>query len=311
MTSATIPHDPNEIYRQTQSRIYSLQETILDSTKDVRGNHDSTGKAANMLDDHLKFDALMAEKTLKKTNEYYTNSIIPLLKLNEEIYKNKVLSNIGTLQYHPTKTGKFSRSRHNTDEKLLLEPPSLLYYNQVYERNMPPPFLPALGLNHIHSLLTVHVLYEQLYDLFNESTSPRVNNNEIWGSDIYTDDSDPLLALKHCGFSIPNNKNKDRSYKHPSSGSNNEFRRTPANLENPDNVKGESYISTSKKFDLDITILYLQPLRYYPPMYRNGIWSRSWGEMSQFALEMDDEYCAPHDGLSFGIYELVIKPRDG
>ena len=103
---------------------------------------------------------------------------------------------------------------------------------------------------------------------------------------------DPILALRHCGFQIDPKLTQGKV-------------RTPGNLQNTDNVHGGLPTEDGAVFDLDLTIILLQNLQYYPSTSRFGLSSRKWG-----SLPTESENCSPHDGLSFGIYEIAIVKRN-
>ena len=107
------------------------------------------------------------------------------------------------------------------------------------------------------------------------------------------------------------------------------MRRTPVNQTNKDNVVGEIPKDEHglKPFDLDVDILLLPRLQQYFSVKRYGITSRHWGKLTT-PLKVDaytvhlrmsmhvslEENIYPietmaHDGLSYGIHKIVIKPR--
>ena len=111
----------------------------------------------------------------------------------------------------------------------------------------------------------------------------RATHAQLWGTDIYTDDSDPLLALQHVGFF-------DRSNFYDLK------KLTPANLSNFNDVIGDDGDGKVSEYDLEVTVLLLDTLGGYIGTDRFGICSRDWYGV------------APHDGLSFGIYQIEVKP---
>ena len=133
------------------------------------------------------------------------------------------------------------------------------------------------------------ITYEDVQASLDNLESPRARNNEIWGCDIYSDDSDPILVLRHCGFK-------------PVASPGNSFpklRRTPANMANQDSVIGNLPLLTGTPFDLEVELLLLPTLQKYPSVKRFGITSREWGS----------EDTVLHDGISYGIYSIAIKQR--
>ena len=201
-------------------------------------------------------------------------------------------------------------------------------------RVLPVPFLPEFPEESANSIITISIKYEDLMKSFNDSGDcPRTFNNEIWGCDVYTDDTDPILALRHCGFTCldpppltPTHFKGKASHK-PSTPA--PLRRTPVNQTNKDNVVGEIPKDEHglKPFDLDVDILLLPRLQQYFSVKRYGITSRHWGKLTT-PLKVDaytvhlrmsmhvslEENIYPietmaHDGLSYGIHKIVIKPR--
>lgn len=261
--------DLNEAYRQTQSQIYGLQETILNSTRKGSGNKDD--------------QSLRSENTNKiaQRNRGETDGTVVsskhVLEYVQKKYGSVPANNLGTLCYHPYKEGEFEDGQRKTHATISFP------YN-LFELSMPQSFLPGFGEDKIHSLITVKVLYDELLNSFQNVDCPRTLNNEIWGCQIYTDDSDPLLVLRHCGLSISDY---------------NGMHRTPANLQNDDNVEG-TIPPKGTPFDLEITLLLLPSLQSYPSVKQYGITSRQWGVDTPI----------PHDGLSYGIYGIRIIARD-
>lgn len=112
----------------------------------------------------------------------------------------------------------------------------------------------------------------------------------LWGSGIYSDDSDPVAAAVHSGFI---------------KGAWSEWVDT-ALLEqvikeqNPSiDVKGnvpESPVEPPEGMDLHITLLVLPQLEKYGECVRYGIKSRAWPEQAKDA---------PHDGVSFMVWDCA------
>lgn len=256
-------YDLNEEYRRTQSQIYGLQETILNSAKNANGS----GKSRTAIDPH-RWASREPQNTVVNSDN--------VLEYVKRKYGSAPSNVFATLVYHPYRSG----------EPLTQEPPAVpAEIQDSFGLAMPRPFLPGFSEEHINQLVTIQVSYESLRDSFNvTSSSPRAQNNEIWGCDVYTDDSDPLLVLKHCGLSIA-----DFNGEH----------RTPANAENRDNVQG-TVPPIDTPFDLEVDIILLPLLQDYPSLKRFDVHSRAWG--------IDPR--TPHDGLSYGIHAIRITPRD-
>lgn len=256
-------YDVDQEYRRTQSQIYSLQETILNSAKNANGG----GKTRTAVNEQrwISNDRKSAQVDSSQLLEYVKTK-----------YGSAPSGVLATLTYHACRTGEPVGKEQPA-------PPAAPVKDLVM-LTMPRPFLPGFSENHINQLVTIQVQYEDLRNSYAGNNSPRAQNNEIWGCDIYTDDSDPLLVLRHCGLSISDY---------------NGIHRTPANSENRDNVTG-IVPPTGTPFDLEMDILLLPLLQSYASVKQFGITSRTWGL----------DTATPHDGLSYGVYAIRIIPRD-
>lgn len=261
--------DDNEIYRQTQSQIYNLQQTILNSSR---------------MQDAAKPPA--QEKTLFSSDDTTKKQAIkhPAVEVNSRPVLELVAAHyagnrrhLGPLRYNAW-AGIRDKDASNINDTPAPDMPDLDYMRFL----MPRPLLPAYQTAEINCTVTIEVSYEDIVAATQPHPSnPHVVNNEIWGSQIYTDDSDILLVLQHCG-AIPSSCALAGA-------------RTPANLEDPDHVTGVIPPSPTP-YDLKVDILLLPPLQSYSDSLNNDVKSRSW------------RGC--HDGLSFGIYGIEIKTRD-
>ncbi|OAP57948.1 hypothetical protein AYL99_07038 [Fonsecaea erecta] len=114
----------------------------------------------------------------------------------------------------------------------------------------------------------------------------------LWGSGIYTDDSDPVAAAMHSGF-IQSAHIEDP------------LLNRLIDEQNP-RIEGLSAPDTPAPVpegkDLHITLIVLPQLENYADSVRFGIKSRSWPEPSS---ENSTEHLAPHDGVSF----MVLKTQ--
>ncbi|SCW01834.1 LAFE_0E08284g1_1 [Lachancea fermentati] len=254
--------DQNEAYRQTQFQIYNLQETILNSTrnrdlkKEINPSSDPKNRSGHELRNGRDMKVLVSsENVLKYVEDNYSSN----------------RRNLGALRYNRWKTGSFDGLETTAQDNV---------YPYDYTRyELPPPFLPLFGSDNINCIVTVQIEFEEIQCLLASERNSRVENQEIWGTDIYTDDSDILLVLKHCGVILGENTTAQ----------------TPANYSNPNNVKG-LVPPESIEFDVSVEILLLPPLQKYSASKRHGVKSREWTSW--------------HDGLSYGIYGVTITPRD-
>lgn len=145
------------------------------------------------------------------------------------------------------------------------------------------PLLPELR-DYINCILTVRIPSYQINDLQNNKN---YINRAIWGTDIYTDDSDILLILKHNGF-LPNIDNELENTIETGSTE----KRTAGNLSQPQNI--DQTVNNFRHFvniiggDIHVDLIILPTLVQYEGIYRNGINSRSWK--------------TSHDGVSIAIH---------
>ncbi|CCE61883.1 hypothetical protein TPHA_0B02110 [Tetrapisispora phaffii CBS 4417] len=299
--------DTNDEYKRNQFQIYNLQETILNSTKSAK--HQLSSNSTN------KENVLLDE--IDEQNDDIVVDSTSVLKFVAEKYPRQE-NVICSMYYHPFRTGVLNEKRYFDNQ--------LLFPYNIDQLGTPAPFLPPLGDAKINSLITIHILYEDLTNKFN--MNPRLDNNELWGCQIYTDDSDPILVLKHSGVLRDTTKTTD-SHRDPAL-----LNRTPGNLRNTDDVTDSHSLLNNKDdipYDIEMTILILPCLRVYSSVKRFGLTSRQWGE-DLSSLSNTSEYenegspslpeleystaaqqplsmTATHDGLSYSIYSIKVVPR--
>lgn len=243
MQGADPSMDPNEAYKLTQSRILSLQETILDSSKNMISNHNEPliqVDSSNILN-YTK----NKYKTVPKTVKW--------LKYDPYQCATDTLSTL--------KCDKINNNINNKNNfELILQDP--------------PPFLPILNTQMINKLISVYIPYEIISLYLEQPTSnKRWINNEIWGSDVYTDDSDIILVLAHIGV----------------------FGSKPKVVKE-NGVVGEWDVI--RHTDIIVNLLILDTLQAYQGSKRYGIRSRDWVGPQL------------HDGLSYAVYSIEFKSRD-
>ncbi|CCH58421.1 hypothetical protein TBLA_0A06300 [Henningerozyma blattae CBS 6284] len=286
-------------YRQTQNEILNLQATILNSANsanNISRPHDHLHILPNDLDNRMENGGARNNEIDNFT--FINNSNV--LNFVASKYKkvgDQENQNLGTLFYHPFKTGFFNiEDELNNSKQRELE----VRNGFGYDYTLPRPFLPNLNTNDINKIITIKINYEDYISSMNRDdiNSPRSNNNEIWGCDIYTDDTDPILALIHCGFTL-NNINKFSSTDKKIDEM--KFKMTPVNINNTNNIFGILPIEEDMKFDIELDILILPSLENYYSIRRNNITSRNWGALIGSTC---------HDGLSYGIYKIALKLRD-
>ncbi|QIW97944.1 hypothetical protein AMS68_003462 [Peltaster fructicola] len=108
----------------------------------------------------------------------------------------------------------------------------------------------------------------------------------VWGSDIYTDDSDVIAAAVHSGWI-----RGDFGYSNDDiSALDEETQHEPANLSL--STKPAQPLDIPAGYDMHVTLLILPPLEEYASTHRHHIWSRDWK-----GAEL-------HDGMSYMIFKL-------
>ncbi|KAG0202940.1 hypothetical protein BGX33_009387 [Mortierella sp. NVP41] len=141
-----------------------------------------------------------------------------------------------------------------------------------YYRYDPAILLPAMQGKE-NSLLEVRIASTYLtYD------NVKVKKREVWGTDVYTDDSDVVAMLIHAGYFIPPTHSQctDEDSLHPTSQMHN-FVSNPIKHICPG-------------FDLAVTLRVMPKLIRYQGSIRNRIKSRTWS--------------SGHDGVSFRIESI-------
>ncbi|QEU62206.1 Rxt3 [Kluyveromyces lactis] len=302
----------DELYRKTQNRIYSMQETLLNSSRESKQARDQdTGKIGssssedviaapaktqNVADESSQTGEPENNTTLETAapdskpeddeNEIDVNSK-SVLEYTEQDYALQRRP-LATLEYDSMRVGVFPG-----DPKLEALP---FPYNFKTIRS-PRPFIPRMSHNHINSILTIQIDSIYLQQVA-RGENIRYQNREIWGTDIYTDDSDIILVLQHCGvlpFSEPFDQNSNGKPSNVRS-SKTKLRRTPANMSDQNSVTG-AIPEREIPFAIKVDILMLPPLQGYASSTRNNITSREWtGQV--------------HDGLSYGIFHVDIVVMD-
>ncbi|AET38740.1 Rxt3p Ecym_3247 [Eremothecium cymbalariae DBVPG len=281
----TVMNASEEAYYRMQSEIYRMQETLLNASKE-QGAESQNTKATS-----LSAETKKGAEGITKKDDYEVNSI-QVLEYVEEHYAQQ-RREIGILKYDPLREGCFEEAEGGEEQ---LPKETLPFPYDVQQKLMPPPFLPRLSNKDINAIVTVVIKSEDLLHAREKNGNIRIQNRELWGVDIYSCDSDPLLALVHCGaIDLRSDMDLVKGMQQR------ELRRTPGNINNQDNVistlvpdgtGNQGYLP----FDVTIQLLMFPPLRRYPSLERNGFVSREWDGW--------------HDGLSYGIHAIRFQPRD-
>lgn len=120
----------------------------------------------------------------------------------------------------------------------------------------------------------------------------------LWGSGIYTDDSDPVAAAIHSGFIKGAwNDEVDTDLLERVS------REQNPSIDFKDNVP-EAPVEPPEGKDLHIKLLVLPQLEKYGESARYGLKSRTWPEEEEEEVEEEGKG-APHDGVSFTVLDCT------
>ncbi|KAH3683747.1 hypothetical protein WICPIJ_005266 [Wickerhamomyces pijperi] len=180
---------------------------------------------------------------------------------------------LGSIIYTPTPTKETHKQLRDFQDIEISED----------EKTRIVPLLPELN-TYINSIVTVRIPSFQIIDLLNNEN---YNKRAIWGTDVYTDDSDILLVLKHNGFLPTQDSEVEQLI--PNEGS---VKSTPGNLLNTQNI--QQNVSNFKHFlniiggDIHVDLIILPRLTTYKGIFRNGLNSRDWE--------------TGHDGVSFALF---------
>ncbi|RDW75737.1 hypothetical protein BP5796_06558 [Coleophoma crateriformis] len=212
------------------------------------------------------------------------NTIEPLPKT--KIRSNAVLDSVSHLPrrhlgheyYQPVlKPGKFSRSDNP---------------NRGFASTPTP--LPRFDGNE-NCTFTIRVARIHLSSVSREEITAR---RAVWGTDVYTDDSDVVAACIHQGWFLGEwAEDIDKSLLNLEIGKpRNAGERIvyPDTLEEPP-ARGPMPVRQNR--DLHVTVLILPALEKYSSLTRFGMKSREWGHKH-------DGYTGIHDGLSFMIQKI-------
>ncbi|AAS52761.1 AER077Wp [Eremothecium gossypii ATCC 10895] len=263
--SMTATTEGDDGYRRRQSEIYRMQETLLDTTQTA----ETAGAAERVQEADPDGQGAGVDSG-------------ELLEVVERHYGARRCA-LGTIRYEAARAGRLTGGAGA----------ALPFPYEVGQQTVPVPLLPRMGTAAINRLVTVELSAEDLESALATGENARVRNRELWGVDVYTCDSDPLLVLVHCGV-------LDAELSGQGAGSG-PRRRTPANRANPDCVtRGVSAAPSVRRgayhFDVRAQLLMLPPLQRYASAERFGLQSREWNTL--------------HDGLSYGLYEVTILLRD-
>lgn len=224
------------------------------------------------------------EERIPFKRQVTTINNLPVLE-DAEIFPRRHLGSI-LYQQFPTKTSVVRKLRLSKDHEHRLQEDDLEYKlyllnNKTYLKNKPAKIinlLPPYLKYYINSLVDIKISHKDL--IANENVYKR----SIWGTDVYTDDSDIVAMLYHCG--IIHSKSPFGELNEASI-----IPRTPGNRLDLESVQNSRDPYTrSEGGDLTVTLLILPALNNYQGSFRNNYNSRSW--------------MSTHDGGSIAIYNV-------
>lgn len=172
---------------------------------------------------------------------------------------------------------------------VLTSAPGLLGISDRFGYTMKPLPVPKFDATKVNSTFTIRV--PRLY-LTAEKREEICRHRFLWGTEIYSDDSDPVAAAIHSGWI---QGEWSREVDADLLGLNKADRRngTQPEMEIPNTMTAPlptGPIVPPQDTDCHITILLLPQLNKYASTTRSGLKSREWGEN--------------HDGLSFMIHKI-------
>ena len=269
----------------------------------VTDNNDTLSKPS----DSLSFP-YVSSKTAQSTINGTTLSSFKVFEYVKKHYNENIGKVIGVMKYHPYKEGTLIQKPtvqvstnagevdvcHVIDNRI----PENTYdigtkYNDYVLTSQVSPFIPNLDsllqtremendfCSVIGKIMQVYIPHDAYFTEYVDY--PRFANNEIWGYDIYTDDSDVLLILKQQELKKSQVFNGFNTLK---------YRET-----------GESFFSNKHStsngqehsFDILAQFVILPTLEnYYGDLAQNDIFSRPW---------YGTQFNSSHDGYSIALYD--------
>lgn len=166
--------------------------------------------------------------------------------------------------------------------------------NQVEEDSdicITPKLLPSFsGVDDLNCTYTMQISKTWLQD---RERRVICSSRGLWGTGIYTDDSDPVAAAMHMGWIKPVfNSTVDESLLQRIVQDQNPKIDIPKELKPPAQA-----LDVGKGKDLKITCVVMPQLESYAETARFGVRSRNWPEGAENI---------PHDGVSFSILKVEI-----
>ncbi|KAK5958299.1 hypothetical protein OHC33_000141 [Knufia fluminis] len=206
----------------------------------------------------------------------------PIFKPKKTVKVSTVISqtlrkprrHLGTFQYDAAIMLPESSRAADDDYELCIKP------------KLPKSFNDAADLNCTY---TIHISKSWLQE---RERKLICSTRNLWGTGIYTDDTDPVAAAMHMGWVKPAFHNIDEALLQKIVHDQNPKVEISKDLKPP-----AQPIDISKGKDLKITCVVMPLLERYEETARFGVRSRSWPEGAE---------TTPHDGVSFSILKVEV-----
>lgn len=169
-----------------------------------------------------------------------------------------------------------------------------IYYNESGKRKGNDKYsfflLPELR-DKINCILPIYISKKYLLFIRKNKGADVVKNlqrvRKLWGTDVYTDDSDIISILMHCGFIQQGDKRAEVA-----NGNNKGILDDAMIIVADGNQSVKNHQLINGEHDVRVELLILPTLQRYYGLYRNGINSREW--------------ITEHDGVSISLYSVNV-----
>ncbi|KAK5097055.1 hypothetical protein LTS08_007075 [Lithohypha guttulata] len=183
---------------------------------------------------------------------------------------------LGSFQYNPEILVPHDQSATDTETEICIKPKLLPSFSET---------------NDLNCTYTIHVSKTWL-----QQRERRIicASRNLWGTGLYTDDTDPVTAAMHMGWIKPAFHNVDETLLKKIVHDQNPKIEISKDLKPP-----AQPLEIPKGRDLKITCVVMPLLDHYEETSRFGVRSRAWPEGLT-------ETTAPHDGVSFAILKVEV-----
>jgi len=205
------------------------------------------------------------------------------------IFKPKKTVKVGTVISQTLRKPRRHLGTFHYDADILLpehSKPGNEEYDLCIKPKLPPSFDDVANLNCTY---TIHVSKSWLQE---RERKLICSTRNLWGSGIYTDDTDPVAAAMHMGWIKPAFHNIDEALLRKIVHDQNPKVEISKDLKPP-----AQPIDISKGKDLKITCVVMPLLERYEETARFGLQSRPWPEGAENT---------PHDGVSLSILKVEL-----